>query len=179
MRIIAGKFKSRIINAPSGNNTRPTSDKTRQAIFNIIAPYVYDATILDIFSGSGALAIEAISRGAKKAYLIDNDFQAIKIIKDNLKKLNIENDCQIINADYTSIENLKNIKFDIILLDPPYKLNVFMEILTLIEKNDLLSDNGVIVYESNEEYALKDIFLNYDLKVKKYGIAFVNVLFKK
>ena len=111
MRIVAGKFKSRIINAPSGDNTRPSSDKTRQAIFNVIAPYVYDANVLDIFSGSGALAIEAISRGAKNATLIDNNIEAFKVIKENvktLKMIEIEEkehpiSMQIFGSDYKTI----------------------------------------------------------------------------
>ena len=112
MRIVAGKFKSRIINAPIGDNTRPSSDKTRQAIYNVIAPYVYDANVLDIFSGSGALAIEAISRGAKKATLIDNNLEAIKSINDNINNLKIQDFCNVINADYKVIKTL-NEKFDL------------------------------------------------------------------
>ncbi len=178
MRIVAGKFKSRIINAPSGDNTRPSSDKTRQAIFNVIAPYVYDANVLDIFSGSGALAIEAISRGAKNATLIDNNIEAVKVIKENVKTLKIENQCNIINDDYKIITTFKE-KFDIILLDPPYKMDVINEILTIIKEKDLLSDGGIVVYESDESHCIKAELDDYYLKVKKYGIAYVSFLYKK
>lgn len=178
MRIVAGKFKSRIINAPSGDNTRPSSDKTRQAIFNVIAPYVYDANVLDIFSGSGALAIEAISRGAKNATLIDNNIEAFKVIKENVKTLKIENQCNIINEDYKIIATFKE-KFDIILLDPPYKMDVINEILTIIKEKDLLSDVGIVVYESDEAHCIKTELDDYYLKVKKYGIAYVSFLYKK
>lgn len=179
MRIVAGKFRSRILKAPEGDNTRPSSDKTRESIFNIIAPYVYDANVLDIFAGSGALGIEAISRNAKKATFIDKDLNAINIIKENIKNLKIEDQCEVINDDYTSITSLKGNKYDVILLDPPYKLVVFEEILALIENNNLLSENGVIVYESNEANSLKNQIDGYILKTKKYGIAYVNILFKK
>ena len=81
MRIVSGKFRSRIINAPEGLNTRPSSDKTRESIFNIIAPYVYDANVLDIFAGSGAFGIECISRFAKKVYMVDKEQKAINTIK--------------------------------------------------------------------------------------------------
>ena len=80
MRIVAGKHRSRIINAPEGLNTRPSLDKTRESIFNIIAPYIYDANVLDIFAGSGALGLEAISRGAKSATFVDNNDAAINCI---------------------------------------------------------------------------------------------------
>ena len=177
MRIIAGKFKSRIINAPLGDNTRPSSDKTRQAIFNVIAPYVYDANVLDIFSGSGALAIEAISRGAKKATLIDNNVDAIKCIKNNISTLKINEQCNVIYDDYKVIENL-NESFDIILLDPPYKLNVIDEIIKIIEDNKLLNENGIIVFESDQEHVINYEVNGYVIKNKKYGIAHVTFLYK-
>ena len=177
MRIVAGKFKSRIINAPIGDNTRPSSDKTRQAINNVIAPYVYDANVLDIFSGSGALAIEAISRGAKKATLIDNNNEAIKCITNNIKTLKIEDQCNIINSDYSIISTL-NEKFDIILLDPPYKLDVIDDILKIINEKNLLSDNGIIVFESDESHCLKNEIDGFVLKTKKYGIAHVSFQYK-
>ena len=177
MRIVAGTFKSRIIEAPSGTNTRPSSDKTRQAIFNVIAPYIYDAVVLDIFSGSGALSIEAISRGAKNATLIDNNQEAVKTINSNIKNLKIEKQCNVIFDDYKVISTLNN-KFDIILLDPPYKLNVIGEILDIIKEKDLLNDNGVIVFESDEEHSIKYNIDGYNIKIKKYGIAYVNFLYK-
>lgn len=177
MRIVAGKFKSRIINAPLGDNTRPSSDKTRQAIFNVIAPYVYDANVLDIFSGSGALAIEAISRGAKKATLIDNNVDAIKCIKNNISTLKINEQCNVIYDDYKVIENL-NESFDIILLDPPYKLNVIDEIIKIIEDNKLLNENGIIVFESDQEHVINYEVNGYVIKNKKYGISHVTFLYK-
>ena len=176
MRIVAGKYKNRNIIAPLGDHTRPSSDRTRESIFNILAPYLYDANVLDIFSGSGALAIEAYSRGAKKITLIDNDNNAISCIKQNIKNLMVDN-YNIIQDDYKVIATL-NEKFDIILLDPPYNLDVFDQIFDMINKNNLLSDYGVIVYESNKEHTLKDNYDGFRLKTYKYGIAFVNVLFK-
>lgn len=177
MRIVSGKYKNRNIIAPIGEHTRPSSDRTRESIFNVLAPYVYDANVLDIFSGSGALAIEAYSRGAKKITLIDNDDNAISCIRQNIKNLNITS-YNIIKDDYKIISSL-NEKFDIIILDPPYKLDVFDEIFSLIIENNLLEDYGVIVYESNKEHTLADKYENFRLKTYKYGIAFVNVLFKK
>lgn len=176
MRIVAGKYKNRNIIAPTGDHTRPSSDRTRESIFNILAPYLYDANVLDIFSGSGALAIEAYSRGAKKITLIDNDNNAISCINQNIKNLMVDN-YNIIQDDFKIIATL-NEKFDIILLDPPYNLDVFDQIFDIIKENNLLSDYGVIVYESNKEHTLKDNYDGFRLKTYKYGIAYVNVLFK-
>ena len=178
MRIVSGKFRSRIINAPEGLNTRPSSDKTRESIFNIIAPYVYDANVLDIFAGSGALGLEAISRGASHATFIDLDDKAIKCIKSNIEILKVSEQCDVINDDYKVISTLKGKSYDLILLDPPYKLVVIDEIISLIDEHSLLSNNGIIVFESNEENSIKKDVEGYKVKVKKYGIAYVNILYK-
>lgn len=178
MRIVSGKFRSRVINAPEGLNTRPSSDKTRESIFNIIAPYVYDANVLDIFAGSGALGLEAISRGARYATFIDLDDKAIKCIKSNIELLKVNDQCKLIHDDYKVISSLKGNTFDLILLDPPYKLVVIDEIISLIKDNNLLSNNGIIVFESNEDNSIKKDIDGYLLKVKKYGIAYVNILYK-
>lgn len=178
MRIVAGIFKSRIINAPDGLNTRPSSDKTRQAIYNVIAPYVYDANVLDIFAGSGALGLEALSRGAKKATFIDLDESAIKCINSNISMLSLKDKTNVIKGDYKQISSLKE-KFDIILLDPPYKLNVIDEIIQIINQQNLLSDYGIIVYESDALHQINKEIKGFEVKVKKYGIAHVNFLYKK
>ena len=178
MRIVGGKHRSRIINAPEGLNTRPSLDKTREAIFNMIAYYVYDANVLDIFSGSGALALEAISRGARKATMIDNNVKAIECIKNNVNTLKENDKCNIIFDDYKVITNLNEV-FDVILLDPPYDLNVIEEILQIISTNSLLSENGVIVFESDEKHKIVSEIEGFNVKVKKYGIAHVNVLTRK
>ena len=176
MRIVAGKHRSRTINAPVGLNTRPSLDKTRESIFNIIAPYVYDANVLDIFAGSGALGLEAISRGAKSATFIDNNDLAIECIKSNVNLLKENDKCKVIKDDFHIISSLEC--FDIILLDPPYSLDVIDEIIQIIEANNLLSNIGIIVYESDEKHSIKKEFLGYKVKVKKYGISYVNILYK-
>ena len=137
MRIVAGKHKNRNLVAPNGLNTRPTSDKTRESIFNIISPYIYESNVLDIFAGSGALAIEALSRGAKKITLIDSDENAIKAIKENINNIKENDKANIIYDDYKIISSL-NERYDIILLDPPYKLDVFDEIFEYIINGNLL-----------------------------------------
>ena len=180
MRISSGIYRNRIINAPNNNDaTRPTTDKTRQAIFNVIRPYIYDSKVLDLFAGSGAMGIEALSNEAKHITFIDNDIQAIKAIKDNLTSLKINKDeYEIIKDDYHIIKSI-NSSFDIIFMDPPYRLNVFDEILKIIEDNNLLNKHGIIVYESNIENSEIDDIEGYAIKKYHYGISYVTILFKK
>lgn len=141
MRIISGEARGTKLETLDGLDTRPTLDRVKEALFSIIQNKIYDANVLDLFSGSGALALESISRGAKLAYSCDSSRKAIEIIKQNVKKTHFENKVKIINKDYKkALEELKDIKFDIIFLDPPYKTN-FGEIATkIIAENNLLSE---------------------------------------
>ena len=175
MRVTGGIYRSRNLITPEGLNTRPTSDKTKEAMFNIIAPFVFDANVLDIFSGSGALGIEAISRGAKKVTFVDHDKNAIMAIKTNLNNLKIDG-CSVLEDSYEIINSL-NDKYDIILLDPPYALDVIDRILTIIKERNLLNDNGIIVYESNEKHQIHE-YDGYLIKNKKYGIAYLSIFYK-
>lgn len=141
MRIISGEARGTKLETLDGLDTRPTLDRVKEALFSIIQNKIYDANVLDLFSGSGALALESISRGAKLAYSCDSSRKAIEIIKQNVKKTHFEDKVKIINKDYKkALEELKDIKFDIIFLDPPYKTN-FGEIATkIIAENNLLSE---------------------------------------
>ena len=176
MRITGGIYRSRVLVTPDGNTTRPTSDRTKEAMFNIIAPFVANASILDIFSGSGALGLEAISRGAAKVTFIDNNKEAIKAIKTNIENLKISN-YRIIEDSYEIISSLDD-KYDIILLDPPYALDVIDNIIKIVEEKKLLNDNGIIVYESDVNHQIKE-YEGYRIKNKKYGIAYLSIFYKE
>lgn len=178
MRIIGGTLRSRIIEAPLGRTTRPTSDKTREAIFNIVQGMLGNASVLDLFAGSGALGIEALSRGAATVTFVDKDAHAIQCIKKNCKNLHLENQVTILKIDYRKLDQLSS-TFDLILLDPPYQMKVFDEILMIIEKNHLLNENGVIIYETNKENHLDHEYDGYLLRQYRYGIAYLSVLKKK
>ena len=140
MRIVAGKYRGRKLKEFDLETTRPTLDRVKESIFNLIQFDVYDSVVLDLFSGTGALGIEAISRGARKTYLVDNNNNAIKIINENLK--GIDGIYEVVKQD--SIEFLKNkYKYDIVLLDPPYKTDyVFESLNIIINKNR--EENGLI-----------------------------------
>ena len=142
MRIIAGKYKAKRLNSPKTDLTRPTLDRVKEALFNIIQFQVQDAVVLDLFAGTGALGIEALSRGAKEAIFCDKVPEAVKVIKQNVINTNNLDKAIIINKDYkNALENVskQNKKFDIIFLDPPYKTNLAIESLQKIIMSNLLT----------------------------------------
>lgn len=146
MRIIAGTFKSRILKTLKGPNTRPMTDRMKELIFNIIGPYFEGGQILDLFGGSGALSLEAISRGADSAYIVDLSKDAIKIIKDNVKSLKVENKTFVFKMDYkAALKKLQHLKFDLIFLDPPYRLNIINEIIEELLNKDMINHNAYII----------------------------------
>lgn len=177
MRIVAGNYRSRIIKAPNNDCTRPTADKARQGIFNCLQFYIASSSVLDLFAGSGAYGIEALSRNAKFVTFIDNDALAIQTIKENLNDLKVEKGkFEVIQDDYTCIENFQK-KYDIIFLDPPYKLDIFANFLKIVEENKLLNNNGIIVYECDKN--LDFVNDKYFIKKYKYGIAYVYIFISK
>ncbi len=175
MRIIGGYYRSRKIDFPDdANKVRPTKDVVRQAIFNAIGNECNDYIVLDLFSGSGAYAIEAISRGAKRAYAIDNYDLSIKVIRDNIKNLNIKN-INIVKSDYMDFlnsANNNNLKFDLIFIDPPYKMDIYMDVLNYLKDNDMLNDNAYIIMETDKHILLKEL---PDFTMKSYNYKDTNV----
>lgn len=176
MRVISGKYKGKKLDGFYIDGTRPTMDRVKESLFSIIQGNIKDSVVLDLFAGSGSLGIEAISNGATKAILVDNNIKAIEIIKNNIK--NIGKEIKVFKSDYKDALKLFNgIKFDIIFLDPPYKLNLINDCLNKIKELDLLSDNGIIVCEYENE--LIDNF-NFELiKEKKYGKKKIIILKNK
>jgi 16S rRNA (guanine966-N2)-methyltransferase len=162
MRVIGGQFRSRLISMPKGVEMRPTQDKVRQAVFNILAD-VSGRKVLDLFAGSGAFGIESISRGASHATFVDNNFKCIDTIEANLKSLGIPASCYgIIRSDADkAIRSLAEgrDKFDIIFMDPPYYRDMAKKSLISIDEYDILSHIGLVVVE----HFKKDILAS-DLK---------------
>lgn len=173
MRIISGTARGTKLKTLDGQDTRPTLDRVKESLFSIIQNEIYEANVLDLFSGSGALAIESVSRGASFAYSCDNSRKAIEIIKQNVKKTNLEDKIEIINKDYKkALEELKNKKFDIIFLDPPYKTNFGEKAIEIIIQNNMLSNHGIIVFETDkpkEEYIEELEKYAEVINLRKYG----------
>ena len=180
MKIISGKYRGRLLEGFNLDGTRPTMDRVKESLFGMIQGYVVDSVVLDLFSGSGALGIEAISEGAKYSYLVDSNSLAIKTIKKNIINIGIDN-VEVIKNDYKEVLKdfyNKNIKLDLIFLDPPYKTNYIEKSIELISKYDLLTDSGLIVCESD---SLDKIIYpnNYIVsKDRKYGDKYIVILKK-
>lgn len=176
MRVVSGKYRGKKLKEFNLNSTKPTLDKVKEAMFDSIQFDVLDAVVLDLFSGTGALGIEAISRGAKKTFLIENNLNAIKIIKENLA--GITEDYSLINTN--GIEFLKtcNTKFDIVLLDPPYKTNLGLDAIQLLIENNLLNDNAVILFETSFDKGISLNYNNFKITKKKYGSVAVYKMVK-
>lgn len=149
MRIIAGEARGRTLIAPSGNGTRPTQDYVRESLFNILSTRLSGARVLDLFAGTGALALEAISRGAEYAVLCDKDRAALSCIQKNIGVVRAENRCRIFPGDYvTCIHALSGVeRFDLVFLDPPYRMENTGEIAGLLLDADLLLPGFLIVCE--------------------------------
>lgn len=147
MRINAGKFRNHNIEMTNLDTTRETSDKVRQAIFNLIGQFFDGEVVLDLFSGSGAMGLEALSRGASKCYFNDINNKALDVTKKNALKLKVSDLCSFSNKDYKDYLSSIKTQFDIIFLDPPYKMNIVDDILSLIWEYKLLKDKGIIAFE--------------------------------
>lgn len=173
MRIIAGEAKGKRLECRKGIDTRPTQDSVKESLFSIIAPYIPEARMLDLFSGTGNIALEALSRGAKRAVMIEKDQEALKYIIKNINNLGYENKSRAYKNDVIrAIEILsrKGEKFDIIFMDPPYKDEVCERVIRAISKANLLADNGLIICEHHIFEDLSDEVAEFrKTDERKYG----------
>lgn len=152
MRVIAGIHKSKALESLEGRTTRPTMDKVKEGIFNSLQEI--SGVGLDLFAGSGALGIEALSRGMDKMIFIDQNFKAFKVIKHNLKSLELEDQAEVYKnnaARALKILAKREMQFDVIFLDPPYEKGLIDEVLEAIASFDLLKESGIIVCEFNHQ----------------------------
>lgn len=161
MRIISGIAKGTKLYTLTGLSTRPTLDRVKESLFSILQNKLIDAIVLDLFSGSGALGLESLSRGAKKAILCDNNPEAIRIIKRNVQKCHFEDLVEIKKQDYKkSLEEIKE-KVDIIFIDPPYDKNIAIDSINIIVNKKIIKEDSIIILETDDEVReleqLKDI----------------------
>lgn len=179
MRIISGKHRSRIIKMVGLDSTRETTDKVRGAVFNLILDYPLKGIGLDLFSGSGAMGLEAMSRGLDFCYFNDINKKASETTKENIKALGYVEQSKIYNLDYKNCLKLLDKKLDFVFLDPPYNLDVNFEITNYLFEHDLLNDNCLIIMEVKKEldYQINDYFEVY--KERVYGIRKIVILRKK
>ena len=181
MRVISGYLKGRELLGYNVETTRPTMSRVKESMFASIQNYIDNSTILDLFCGTGSLGIEALSMGADRCYFVDNNKDILRYLNKNINNLGINSKSMVVSKDYRdSLLYFKNnnIKFNIILVDAPYKMEAMNEVIELVNKYNLLEDDGILVLEYSTDI-LKDNYNNLRLlKSKKYGDKYVNIYLK-
>ena len=179
MRVISGKQKGKMLKSVSGMDTRPTTDKVKEAVFNMIGPYFNGGYGLDLFAGSGGLGIEGISRGLEKVIFIDHHYKAIQTIRNNLTACGFENNAEVYKNDWRralKARTRRGLQFRVVWLDPPYKNHVYVKVLEHISANRLLAEDGVIVCEHATEVKLPDTVQNLEkVKTEQYGSITISI----
>lgn len=150
MRVVAGKARRLLLKTPRGENTRPTSDRIKETLFNMLQPYVAGSVFLDLFAGSGQIGIEALSRGAKKAVFVDSDKEALRCIRDNLMHTRLAPFSGIFDGDaFNALRRMSGKEqFDIVFMDPPYMTDYVENALSLILKYNLITSESLIIAEA-------------------------------
>ncbi len=156
MRVITGSARGRRLETLSGEDVRPTTDRIKEAVFSIIQFETEGRCFLDLFAGSGQMGIEALSRGAKSAYFVDNSKKSVDTVKKNLKTVNLEKDAKVFSMDFVSFLSMNTEKFDIAFLDPPYRTGALQQALELVCAS--MKDSGIIIAENPLD---EEILSNY------------------
>ena len=176
MRIIAGRARGTKLYTLEGTTTRPTLDRVKESIFNIIQNEIPDSIFLDLFSGSGAIGLEAVSRGAKKAILCDKSKEAISIIKKNIEKTHFAEQVEVYNTDFEEcLKKLKE-KIDIIYIDPPYQTEHIKKSVTILQQSEFVTENTKIILETDDEQKVLEQIKELKFEIldkRKYGIAHI------
>ena len=181
MRIIAGEFRGRRLKTPSDYSIRPTSDKVKEAVFSIILPYLSEKTvIMDVFSGTGNLGLEALSRGAARVYFSDVSRESLHLVKENIRMCGAEDRSIVLSGDFRSNIARVSEKVDIYLLDPPYADGYILPALDAILDSGKLADGGIIVCEYEHRDGLPAEYGGLEaFKDKRYGKTGVMIYRKK
>lgn len=170
LRIIGGEWRGRKLRFPDAPNLRPTPDRVRETIFNWLAPMIQGARCLDLFAGSGALGLEALSRGAAHTTFVDSHKKASQALKEHLTLLNASDKADVVQTD--SVKFLKNDSqaYDLVFLDPPYHLDFMGKVVPLLEENGWLTDNAMLYLEIEKRQSLPELPENWQqLKEKTAG----------
>ena len=176
MRVVAGKYGGRPLKTLDGKTTRPTTDKVKGAIFNMIGPYFDGGRVLDLYSGSGGLAIEAISRGMETAILVEKDRRAQAIISENIQMTKESRRFDLLKMESGRALEMLTGSFDLVLLDPPYAKEQIVADLEKLEKRQLLSQDVLVVCETDKDVELPEEIAGLGIwKQKIYGISKVTV----
>ena len=174
MRVITGTARGRRLNELKGKETRPTTDRVKEGIFNIIQFDIEGRRVLDLFGGTGQLGIECLSRGAAHATFVDARTDAVKLIRENLALTALANRATVLTADYATVLSGAVEKYDLVFLDPPYETKLLERSLELISQFDILREHGIIICESPQEKSLLDLSAPYG-KYREYRYGKIKV----
>ncbi|MFJ7950408.1 16S rRNA (guanine(966)-N(2))-methyltransferase RsmD [Lysinibacillus sp. NPDC096418] len=179
MRVVAGERKGMPLKAIAGNTTRPTTDKVKESIFNIIGPFFDGGTALDLFAGSGGLGIEALSRGAEHAVFIEKDFKAFQVLQENIVKCRYEEYSELFRIDAKrAVKALlkRDIEFKLVFLDPPYHHKEYYDLVQVLVDNGKVQEDGIILCEHAKEVELPQNFNTFTLQRQEtYGGTIISV----
>ena len=176
MRIITGDYRGRRLETPAGYEVRPTTDKVKEAIFNLLMHDIWDSVVVDLFAGTGNLGLEALSRGAKRCYFCDCARESLKLTKTNIAKCGAQDKSIVIAGDYSKALSKIREKVQVFLLDPPYKDGLYEKCLAQIEELDLLAEEGVIIAEHGErDFVPEQVGSLVKVKERKYGKITVSI----
>jgi 16S rRNA (guanine966-N2)-methyltransferase len=181
MQVLSGKYKGRKLTGSADNTIRPTTNKIKEFIFNVLQDFPNDKFVADIFSGSGGLGIEALSRGAKQVVFVDSSKQSLDILRKNIAHTGIlSEDYEIVKNDAIKFCNQSQPAFDLILVDPPFKYPPLNELIQLVFANNILKKNGIFVVEHEIINPVNCTFGLYDLiKQKKFGRSLISFIIHK
>jgi 16S rRNA (guanine966-N2)-methyltransferase len=161
MRVIAGKYRSRLLKTPGFLGIRPTSDRLRETLFNILGPSVEDSLFIDLYAGTGAVGIEAVSRGAREVFFIDRDPDCISLVRQNLESLDIRTGVEVISANaLRGLDKLaaRHLIADFIFFDPPYADAGYSDLLEFLDASHLVAPRGIVIAEHSSKLDLPERF---------------------
>ncbi len=175
MRVIAGEARGRKLLSLDGLHTRPTTDRVKESMFNMISPRIFSARVLDVFAGSGALGIEALSRGASSCVFLENDADALSVIRENLNTVKLSEKAEVHLVDACRFLAQIEMKFDIIFLDPPYDAQLYFPSLSAILQGDILEKDGIIISERRADKELPQVQGLSIVKDRRYGKTAITI----
>jgi len=176
MRIIAGAYKGRKLAPPTDRSVRPTPDRVKEALFSILGSHIEDAVVLDLFAGSGNIGLEALSRGARKCYFGDSSRDSIRLIHSNVAHCKAEALSHIIQGDYRNVLAQLREKMDLVFIDPPYRDQLWEDVLGILSDKELMNPDGLIVLEHPREVEFPQEVYNFrKIKEGRYGTVVLSI----
>lgn len=176
MRIIAGEAGGRRLKSIKGTSTRPTLDRIKEAVFNMIVPYLeFDMAALDLFAGFGGVGLEAVSRGIRECTFVEKDKRNIKVLKENIRICKFEKETEVVNDDVFKFLKNTDKQYDLVFMDPPYAKGLAVESVDLLLENDLIKEFGFIIIEEKADSEFKEWKQLQQIKKKTYGDTGISI----